>query len=44
MYTLKYADNVVYMKEGAIIASGHHDELFENCSEYKKMFLAQYGK
>lgn len=44
MYTLKYADNVVYMKEGAIIASGHHDELFEACNEYKKMFLAQYGK
>ena len=39
MYTLKYADKIVYMKNGKVFAVGRHEELLNACDEYKKIFI-----
>lgn len=42
MYTLKHADKIIYMENGSIAKTGKHEELFEKCDGYKKLFTAQY--
>ena len=38
--TIKNADKICVMKEGLCIAEGKHEELVEQCPEYKKLWDA----
>jgi len=39
--TIINADNILFLDEGKIIASGNHHELFENCQAYKEVVMSQ---
>jgi len=39
--TIINADNILFLDEGKIIASGKHHELFENCEAYKEVVMSQ---
>ena len=41
--TVKNADNIVVLKDGAIVAQGKQEELLENCPLYKDMWLSHVG-
>lgn len=43
-YTLQYANKVIYMENGMISAIGSHNELFNKCKNYKKLFNRQFEK
>ena len=43
------ADRIYFMEDGKILNSGTHDELIENCAQYKEMYnhqqsLENYGR
>ena len=38
--TIKNADKICVMKEGRCIATGKHEQLFEDCKEYNKLWQA----
>lgn len=37
----KFADKIIFMDKGSIIASGCHENLMETCKEYREMFKNQ---
>lgn len=39
--TIKDADNILMIEDGAIIGSGTHDQLMETCEEYKEIAESQ---
>lgn len=39
--TIINADNIIFLDEGKIIATGKHHELFENCEAYKEVVMSQ---
>ena len=39
--TIINADNIIFLDEGKIIATGKHHELFENCQAYKEVVMSQ---
>ena len=39
--TIINADNIIFIDEGKIIATGKHHELFENCQAYKEVVMSQ---
>lgn len=41
--TIKNADNIVVLENGAVAAEGTQEELLEKCSLYKDMWLAHIG-
>ena len=41
--TIKNADRICVMKEGSCIASGTHEKLLKDCSEYEKLWNASVG-
>ncbi len=41
--TIKNADNIVVLKNGAIVAEGRQEELLENCPLYREMWQAHIG-
>lgn len=41
--TIKNADNIIVLKDGAILAEGNQEELLENCSLYKQMWNTHIG-
>lgn len=41
--TIKQADNIVVLKNGAIVAHGTQEELLENCPLYQDMWKAHIG-
>lgn len=41
--TIKNADRICVMKEGSCIASGTHETLLKDCSEYEKLWNASVG-
>jgi ATP-binding cassette subfamily C protein CydD len=43
IYTIKNADQIVYMDKGEIIASGNHSELMMNFPLYRDMMAIQQG-
>jgi ATP-binding cassette, subfamily B, multidrug efflux pump len=42
--TIINADNILFLDEGKIIASGKHHELFENCEAYKEVVMSQISE
>ena len=41
--TIKNADNIVVLKDGAVLAHGTQDELLERCPLYREMWQAHIG-
>ena len=41
--TIRSADNIVVLKNGAILAQGRQDELLETCPLYRDMWQAHIG-
>ena len=41
--TIKNADNIVVLKEGAIVAEGTQEQLLETCPLYRDMWQAHIG-
>ena len=41
--TIKNADNIVVLKEGAIVAEGTQEQLLESCPLYRDMWQAHIG-
>ena len=41
--TIRNADNIVILKDGAILAQGRQDELLESCPLYREMWQAHIG-
>ena len=41
--TIRSADNIVVLKNGAILAQGRQDELLETCPLYQDMWQAHIG-
>ena len=41
--TIKNADNIVVLKDGAILAQGRQEELLENCPLYQQMWNTHIG-
>ncbi|MEG2310550.1 MAG: ABC transporter ATP-binding protein [Clostridia bacterium] len=39
--TVLTADKILFLDEGRIIGQGTHEELFENCQEYREVVLSQ---
>ena len=38
--SLEKVDKIVYLKDGAILATGDHFELLEKCCEYRNMYFS----
>jgi ATP-binding cassette, subfamily B, multidrug efflux pump len=38
------ADKIIFIEDGKIIAQGKHNELYNNCNEYKDFVLTQISK
>lgn len=41
--TIRQADNIVVLKQGAVLAQGRQEELLENCPLYQDMWQAHIG-
>ena len=44
LYTIKDADQILFIKEGQLKAIGSHDELYEKVAEYQEMVTVQRGE
>lgn len=42
--TVKDADRILVLKEGELVGSGVHKELFEQCEEYREICLSQLSR
>ncbi len=42
--TIRSADKIVVLDEGAVVGMGTHDELMKNCSVYQQIALSQLSK
>ena len=43
LYTIQDADQILFLKNGRLVATGKHKELIETVSEYRNMVFAQQG-
>lgn len=41
--SMLYADKILVMNDGHLIASGRHEELLNSCSVYREIFDSQFG-
>ncbi|MCR8656603.1 thiol reductant ABC exporter subunit CydD [Paenibacillus endoradicis] len=41
LYTIQHADNILFMENGVLVDSGHHDELLQRLPEYAEMVNIQ---
>nr|MDO8046239.1 ABC transporter ATP-binding protein [Candidatus Baldrarchaeota archaeon] len=41
---IRWADLILVMKRGEIVAKGTHEELLKTCEEYRKIFAERFGK
>ncbi|MHA1582835.1 MAG: ABC transporter ATP-binding protein [Candidatus Baldrarchaeia archaeon] len=41
---IRWADLILVMKRGKIVAKGTHEELLKTCEEYRKIFAERFGK
>lgn len=41
---IPFTDRIIYIKDGRVIADGSHDELMQNCLEYRTMYQVQASK
>jgi ATP-binding cassette subfamily B protein len=39
---IRWADKIIVLKKGIIIAEGTHKELLKNCEEYQKIFIKRF--
>ncbi|MDQ0207575.1 thiol reductant ABC exporter subunit CydD [Alkalicoccobacillus murimartini] len=44
LYTIKDADQILFMKEGQLKAVGSHDDLYDRVAEYREMVTVQRGE
>lgn len=44
LYTIRNADQIVYLQDGKVIDSGTHDELMTRIDSYRDMMQAQQGE
>lgn len=42
--TIRNADQIVVLDDGAMVGCGTHKELFENCEIYREICLSQLSK
>lgn len=42
--TVKDADRILVLKEGELVGNGVHEELFEQCEEYREICLSQLSR
>ena len=42
--TIRHADQIVVLDDGAAVGIGTHEELFENCEVYREICLSQLSK
>ncbi len=42
--TIRNADQIVVLDDGAMVGCGNHKELFENCEIYREICLSQLSK
>ncbi|KMY48475.1 thiol reductant ABC exporter subunit CydD [Peribacillus loiseleuriae] len=43
LYTIQDADQILFLKNGRLVAAGKHKELIETVTEYRNMVFAQQG-
>ena len=41
---IRWADLILVLKQGEIIAKGNHYDLLRDCEEYRKIFLTRFDK
>jgi ATP-binding cassette subfamily B protein len=39
--TIRHADRIVVMEDGAVVGTGSHDELLATCSTYQEIVQSQ---
>ncbi len=42
--SVRYADVILVLDDGALVASGTHDELLESCEVYQEIYYSQFSK
>ncbi|MGA9289315.1 MAG: ATP-binding cassette domain-containing protein, partial [Anaerobacillus sp.] len=42
--SVKEADNIILLEDGAIIGEGTHDDLLQNNAVYREIYVSQYGE
>ena len=42
--TIMTSDKVAYLENGKIMGYGKHDRLMEECSQYRQLYIEQYGQ
>ena len=41
--SLRHADKILVLNDGALVGCGSHDELLENCEVYREIYDSQFG-
>ena len=41
--SLRHADKILVLDNGALVGCGTHDALLENCSVYREIYDSQFG-
>ncbi len=41
--SLRHADKILVLDDGALVGCGTHDELLENCEVYREIYDSQFG-
>jgi ATP-binding cassette, subfamily B, multidrug efflux pump len=42
--SIKEADKIILLEDGAIIGEGTHDQLLEKNAVYREIYVSQYGE
>ena len=42
--SVRYADKILVLDDGALVGIGTHEELLENCAVYQEIYYSQFPK
>jgi ABC-type multidrug transport system fused ATPase/permease subunit len=42
--SVRFADQIIVLEDGAMVGLGTHDELLESCAVYQEIYYSQFPK